>query len=168
MFFPQSPINILSVTEFAKQLEDEEGTGIDTKQLRSRFCWDRNKFSLTIRHPESNLPEMPINEGCGISHIYSTLVSKVVNTATNFRYSCCFTKLPDLNDCSDCKNISSEDNLSSATTDDVQELFEVGETLFCVKDGWSGLVKVKSIYIDDTDVLWFVVTDSNQEDIITT
>ena len=37
LFFPQSPINILSVTEFAKQLQDKEGTGIDTKQLRSRF-----------------------------------------------------------------------------------------------------------------------------------
>ena len=31
LYFPQSPINILSVTEFAKQLYDEEGTGIDTK-----------------------------------------------------------------------------------------------------------------------------------------
>ena len=37
LFFPQSPINILSVTEFAKQLDDEEGTGIDTKQLKLRF-----------------------------------------------------------------------------------------------------------------------------------
>ena len=34
LFFPQSPINILSVTEFAKQLNDEEGTGVDTKQKR--------------------------------------------------------------------------------------------------------------------------------------
>ena len=35
--FPQSPINILSVTEFAKQLQDQEGKGINTNQLRSRF-----------------------------------------------------------------------------------------------------------------------------------
>ena len=35
LFFPQSPINILSVTSFAKQLGDEEGTGIDTKQQSS-------------------------------------------------------------------------------------------------------------------------------------
>ena len=31
LYFPQSPINIMSVTEFAKQLHDEEGTGIDPK-----------------------------------------------------------------------------------------------------------------------------------------
>jgi len=37
LYFSQSPINILSVTTFAKQLNDTEGTGIDTKQLYSRF-----------------------------------------------------------------------------------------------------------------------------------
>ena len=31
LYFPQPPINILSVTEFARQLNDEEGTGVDTK-----------------------------------------------------------------------------------------------------------------------------------------
>ena len=111
---------------------------------------------------------MPFNKDYRVSRIYSTLVSKVINTATNFRYSCCFTKLPDLNDCTDCKDCSSKDILASTTTDDVQELFEEGETLFCIKDGWSGLDKVKSIYIDDTKVLCFVVTDLNQKEIITT
>ena len=37
LYFPQSPINILSVTEFARQLNNEEGTGVDTKQKRSTF-----------------------------------------------------------------------------------------------------------------------------------
>ena len=37
LFFPQSPINILSVTCFARQLNDLTGTGIDTKQLTSCF-----------------------------------------------------------------------------------------------------------------------------------
>ena len=31
LYFPQSPINIMSVTKFARQMDDEEGTGIDTK-----------------------------------------------------------------------------------------------------------------------------------------
>ena len=82
LYFPQSPINILSITDFAKQLDDEEGTGIDTKQLISWFYWDRNKYSFTICHPESNLPEMPINEDYGISQMYSALISKVINTVT--------------------------------------------------------------------------------------
>ena len=37
LFFPQYPINILSVTCFARQLNDLTGTGIDTKQLASLF-----------------------------------------------------------------------------------------------------------------------------------
>ena len=37
LYFPQSSVNILSVIEIAKQLNDKEGKGIDTKQLRSRF-----------------------------------------------------------------------------------------------------------------------------------
>ena len=39
LYFSQSPINILSVTTFAKQLNDEEGTGIDTKQRYSNIYW---------------------------------------------------------------------------------------------------------------------------------
>ena len=31
LYFPKSPINIMSVTELSKQFNDEEGTGIDTK-----------------------------------------------------------------------------------------------------------------------------------------
>ena len=62
LYFPQSPINILSVIEFAKQLQDIEGTGIDTKQLRSCFNWDCNKFEVTIFDLYSNLPEVSNNE----------------------------------------------------------------------------------------------------------
>ena len=40
LVFPQSPINFISVTEFAKQLQDKEGTGIGTKLLRSKFYLD--------------------------------------------------------------------------------------------------------------------------------
>ena len=67
LYFPQSPINILSVTAFAKQLGDEEGTVIDTKQRYSRFYWNFGKHYRVIRHPESNLPELAINEGYTLS-----------------------------------------------------------------------------------------------------
>ena len=63
LYFPKSPINIMSVTELARQLNDKEGTGIDTKMLHSRFYWDHSKFSRTIHHSGSNLPKLAINEG---------------------------------------------------------------------------------------------------------
>ena len=63
LLFPQSPVNILSITALAAQFNNDEGTGIDTKRSKSRFYWKQNKFQRTIHHPTSNLPELPINEG---------------------------------------------------------------------------------------------------------
>ena len=37
LYFPKSPINIMSVTELARQFNDEEGTGIDKKVNHSLF-----------------------------------------------------------------------------------------------------------------------------------
>ena len=39
LFLPQSQITILSVTCFARQLNNLTGTGINTQQLQSRFYW---------------------------------------------------------------------------------------------------------------------------------
>ena len=83
LFFPESPINILSVTCFAKQLNDLTGTGIDTKQLQSHFYWDCGKYSLTIRHPPLNLPEISINEGFALSTVFRAMVSRVINLSSH-------------------------------------------------------------------------------------
>ena len=101
LFSPQSPINILSVTCFARQLDDLTGTGIDTKQLRSPFYWDLNKLSLKIQHPPSNLPEISINEGFALSTVFRALVSRVINVANHPRYGCCFTHMDIDNDIDD-------------------------------------------------------------------
>ena len=93
LFFPQSLINILSVTCFARQLKYLTGTGIDTKQLKSCFYWDSSKYSLKIHHPPSNLPEISINEGFALSTMFRALVSRVVNTSNRSKYGCCYTKM---------------------------------------------------------------------------
>ena len=79
LLFPQYPINIQSITCFARQLNDFLGTGINTQQLQCRFNWESNKFSLTIQHPPYNLPEISINEGFSISTIFCALVLRVIN-----------------------------------------------------------------------------------------
>ena len=63
LYFPKSPIIIMSVTELAKQFNDEEVTEIDTKMNHSLFYWKNNRFSQKIHHSSSNLPELAINEG---------------------------------------------------------------------------------------------------------
>ena len=96
LFSPQSPINIISVICFARQLNDLTGTGIDTKQLTSCFYWDSSKYLLTIHHPPSNLPEISINEGFALSTMFRALVSRVVNTSNRSKYGCCYTKIYDI------------------------------------------------------------------------
>ena len=66
LYFPQSPINIMSINKFARQLDDADGTGIDTKMNYSRFYWRNNQFSRTIHHSASNLPELAIKRDIGI------------------------------------------------------------------------------------------------------
>ena len=57
---------------------------------------------------------------------------------------------------------------ASSQYDITSELFDIVETIFFTNDGWSGLVKVKSFSLDETNVLRIVVTNSNEDDIITT
>ena len=95
LFSPQSPINSLSVTCFARQQNDLTGTGIDTKQLKSCFYWDSSKYSLTIHNPPSNLSEIFINEGFLLSTMFRELVSRVVNTSNRSKYGCYHTNMDD-------------------------------------------------------------------------
>ena len=95
LFPPQYSINIISVTCFARQLNDLTGTGIDTKKLKYCFYWDSRKYSLTIHHPPFNLPEISINEGFALSTMFRALVSRVVNTSNRSKYGCCYTKMDD-------------------------------------------------------------------------
>ncbi len=76
LYFPSSPINILSVTEFATQLDDNDGTGITTIRHHSTFFWDNRKYQRTIVHPASNLLEMPINEGFSIHSLWTRLIGQ--------------------------------------------------------------------------------------------
>ena len=77
------------VTELAKQFNDEEGTGIDTKMNHSRFYWKSNQFSLKINHSSSNLPELAINEGTTIFTCFTETFSRKIDDTINT--TCCCT-----------------------------------------------------------------------------
>ena len=40
LYFPHSPVNVISVTYLAHQFSDEDGTWIKTKMQTSTFTWD--------------------------------------------------------------------------------------------------------------------------------
>ena len=56
LFFPASPVNVISVTHLAKQYEDDTGTWIKTFRNRSEFSWNHGKRFVEFHHPTSNLP----------------------------------------------------------------------------------------------------------------
>ena len=57
---------------------------------------------------------------------------------------------------------------ASSQDDITSELSDIGETLFFVNNGWSGLVKVKYFSLDEKKVPRIIVTNSNGDYIITT
>ena len=60
LFFPNSPVNVISCTSLANQLDDSDGTWIQTKRHHSIFEWDFGSRRRTIHHPASNLPELEL------------------------------------------------------------------------------------------------------------
>ena len=89
LYFPKSPINIISVTELAKKFNDEEGTGIYTKMNHSLFYWKNNKFFRKIHHSSSNLPELSINEGTTLFTWFTERFSRKIKNTIN--PTCCYT-----------------------------------------------------------------------------
>ena len=115
----------------------------------------KNIPSFTMTHPQSNLLEMQINQGFGFSTFYSVLANKVVNTAMYFEYSCYFTKI---------ETHPYEVYISEAE----MSTFEIGETLFCAKDGWSCLVKITSLSIDSEGAVHILVVSTSGKKIAIT
>ena len=89
---------------------------------------------------------MQIREGYDVSNCFTAMANKVVNTATNSRFGCCFTKvaveIPMVG--VDAEAYASDAEFSNC---------EVGETLFYTRDGWSGLVNIKALHMDEDGVL---------------
>ena len=61
-FPPDLPVNIVSVTALAEQLNDDSGTWIQRSRYVSIFTWDFGKLSKIIVHPTSSLPQLQMND----------------------------------------------------------------------------------------------------------
>jgi hypothetical protein len=156
LYFPESPVNILSVTSLANQFNDDEGTGIDTKRNKSLFYWDHNRHHRTINHPPSNLPELPINEGFNFAGLYSRAVRMVVRTDKQHCHCHLSHLIPD-----DSQGVKPPIDLSS-------DMIHVGETLLYTKDGHTTYVKVEKVFLDDDAVLRIRVRTMNGDLLDTT
>ena len=156
-FFPDSPVNILSVTKFADQLNDDEGTGIDTKRNHSVLYWNKKQFQRTVRHPASNLPEMPLNEGWSRFSLFSKLIGQKV--CLEKQHCHCHANLVEDDD---------NDSPISKSIDLSDDIFHVGETLLYLKEGRTTYARIEKITLGPDSVLRFKVKTSSGDEIETT
>jgi hypothetical protein len=154
LFFPDLPVNILSITCLADQFKDDDGTGIDTKQTKSRFYWDNNQFQRTINHPASNVPELPINEGFSLAARFTNAFATKVCREKTHCHCHLSQQIP-------------EDDSEKQTLELSSNMFHVGETLLYTNEGHTTYVRVDKIFLDDDAVLRFHV-HMKDENLITT
>ena len=63
LFFPTSPVNILSVSRLADHFDDDEGTSIQTRRHYSILRWKNDSHQVRIEHSNHKLPELAVNTG---------------------------------------------------------------------------------------------------------
>lgn len=157
LYFPQSPINIMSVTEFAKQLNDEDGTGIDTKMKYSRFYWMGNKYSRKIYHSASNLPELAINEGDTLYTWFIKMFRSKVNDDVEIA-CCCTNQILDKQCCT-----TIDRNIHSKDTTFVKSIIYNGENMIYKNEGHNDLVKVIANKVGEDGMLRYTIEFSSGE-----
>ena len=136
-YFPSSPVNILSITAFGRQLNDKETTGIDTKWKRSRFYWEGG-HERWINHPSSQLPEMPLvmdpsnNAFCS----YIATCEASTDDTVHFCNSACYSASDDITIAMALNNQADDVDVSP---------FVIGERLFFTNEGHTSTVRLRDI-----------------------
>ncbi len=162
LYFPNSPINILRMTKFANQLNDDKGTGITTFRRESKSFWDNERYVRTIMHLLSNLPEMLINDGFSLSSFWTRLLNRQFNTSKFHCHCSSLSSSPD-------KDLDASSMDASPLANELaKSLFHVGETLLYSKDGQSTYAKVIHLDLDDSGKFNIRICTAAGEEITTT
>ena len=70
LYFPDSPVNIISSTDLDDQYDNNDVTFIKTKFHSSEFSWNFRQYTLMITHSANCLAEMPINDGYEVFGVF--------------------------------------------------------------------------------------------------
>ncbi len=165
LYFPNSPVKIISVVHLGDDLNDSDGTWISTKRYNSVLKWDCEKFTKEIVHSTSRLPEILVNPGCTADIALCTALDTV----------CCMdndprtldTVLPeDMFDASDeviptvfeayaadarsdnGNKVSTDRTHDQLLSDEVvlsTDFFQIGDTVRYTKDDFSGIGTIINI-----------------------
>ena len=148
LYFPTSPVNILSVEELANYFDDDDGTGIDSKRKVSRLYWDHNKYERTFQHSASNLPELPINEGTSSFAWFTRACARKFNDCID--KTCCLTNrhLDQLSE-KHASGLGNEIFLES--------LILPGEHMIYKKEGKNSMIRIISCHLNHEGVLVYKI-----------
>ena len=75
LYFPSSPVNLISITCLADQLKDNERTFIRTARYHSDFTWNFGAHTTTIHHAQIRIPEMEVSTEKSTLHVLTTTIN---------------------------------------------------------------------------------------------
>jgi hypothetical protein len=115
-------INVIAVCKLGHKFgaveymfdSDEDGTWIKTSANYLIFTRDHGKFSRTIRHARSCLPELNVNASNSTFKSYCTKLKRIYNDAISFAFV--------------TDTVDVEDDLSETTVNNGRD-FEVGDSV---------------------------------------
>ena len=62
LYFPNSPVNIISLVCLADHFNDDNGTYVTTRRIITAFTWDHGNYIKSLAHSENRLPEIMVNK----------------------------------------------------------------------------------------------------------
>ncbi len=144
LYFLESPVNILSVTGLANQLQDSEGTSVRTHHFYSIFIWDDWKYQCRIDHSCNQLAELPINEGFSLFNLFAKTVNSFMKPPPKF-------------------NIFTTVNVPEVE----QHTISVGDNSRYIREGRNAIVKVVRVIRPDSVFPEYEVEFPNEDTLVT-
>ena len=79
-YMPDSPVNILGLSEFSKCIEDYDtrGTRINSSGQNSIFTWNSGKYKHTFSHSNANMPALLVKDGYYRFHKFCNFIEKMI------------------------------------------------------------------------------------------
>ena len=148
LYFPASPVNIISVSYMAKQYDDPDGTWIKSRWHRSTFSWNCGQFAIDFDHPSSNLPILQVNIGSTQLSSFVTLCRAASATIDAPALTTCRTYLPSdrfNNICFVTDNVESaqgDPRYRFTPKETLENIFLVGDKLRLTRNGVNEVVEV--------------------------
>jgi hypothetical protein len=155
LFFPASPVNIISVTHLAKQFNDKSGTWIQTRWRSSTFTWNHGSHTIDFDHPSCNLPVINVNLGFSEYDKFASMCDAACDTSKPSALTTCRTYLPTDRYSDIC---FTADDIQSGQCDPryrftpketLERIFSVGDKLRLCHNGINQVVEVLEVELNE-------------------